>query len=156
MPYVIVVRNDYPDEKALRRVLDYALRTQWRGGYAVNAYNAFNEMLLVKKVYHKCGFCQLKHFYITFSSEEYRNLTYSDILDIGFQIGVMFREYQLVYCIHEDTQNVHLHFVMNTTSFVDGHQYSGGKYHFYGIEPILKTYLPNAKCKLFPTPDYSW
>ena len=34
--------------------------------------------------------------------------------------------YQIVYGIHEDTDNLHIHIVFNCTSFVDGKQYRGG------------------------------
>lgn len=155
MPFVIIVRNDYPDVGSLERVLNYALRTSWVGGYAINPQNAFCEALMVKTVYHKTNYSQLKHFFITFSKEEFNNLGYVDLLDIGFQIGEYFREHQLVYCIHTDTDHIHLHCVMNTTSFIDGHQYNGGRHYFFGIEPILKHYLPKAKVEFYTTEKYS-
>lgn len=155
MPYVIIVRNEYPDVGSLKRVLNYALRTSWVGGYAVNPENAFTEMLMVKTVYHKTEYSQLKHFFITFSPEESRNLMYFDMLDIGFEIGKYFHEHQIAYCVHRDTSHTHIHFVMNTTSFLDGHQYDGGRHYFFGIEKILKRYLPTAKVEFYTTEQYS-
>ena len=35
--------------------------------------------------------------------------------------------YQLVFAVHEDTDQVHVHFVMNQVSYVDGRKYSGTK-----------------------------
>lgn len=31
-----------------------------------------------------------------------------------------------MYSVHEDTDNYHIHFVMNTVSWVDGHVFSEG------------------------------
>ena len=41
MPNVIVVRNDYPDNASLMRVIDYVQRSQMGGGYAIDPAFAF-------------------------------------------------------------------------------------------------------------------
>lgn len=33
--------------------------------------------------------------------------------------------YQIVFGVHTDTRNIHIHFIMNTVSYVDGMMYSG-------------------------------
>lgn len=45
MPDVILIRNQYPDAAALRRVLDYVCRSGMIGGYAVDPVYAFRDFL---------------------------------------------------------------------------------------------------------------
>lgn len=54
-------------------------------------------------------------------------------------------KYQIFYAVHEDTDNVHIHFGMNTVSYVDGSMYAEGYGDYYRlvahIENIVKSYL---------------
>lgn len=51
--------------------------------------------------------------------------------------------------VHEDTDNIHIHFVMNTVSFVDGLKYSGGYDDLYNltnyVNKIYKEYSRGYK-----------
>jgi len=40
-------------------------------------------------------------------------------------------EYQMVFAVHTNTENPHIHFVMNQISYVDGHRYKGQKRDYY-------------------------
>lgn len=129
MPNVIVTRNSYPDAVALENVIHYVLdKAVVVGGYAVDcgSYAALEQMLFVKQAFHKTDALQLKHFFITFAHMEAALTDFEDLMNLGFATGRLFREYQMVYGVHLDGSHVHIHFVMNTTSFVDGHQYSDG------------------------------
>lgn len=155
MPNVIVVRNTYPDAASLKRVLDYVLRTPLCGGYGVDPCHAFDQMMLVKKAFHQTDGVQLKHFFITFTIEESYGLDFNDILSLGFQIGGIFHEYQVVYCIHLDSSHIHFHFVMNTVSFLDGHKYSNGLAVFKRICTFLKGQFTESQVHLCLTELYS-
>ena len=129
MPNVIVTRNSYPDAVALENVIHYVLdKAVVRGGYAVDcgSYAALEQMLFVKQAFHKTDALQLKHFFITFADNEMDLTDFDELLRLGLAVGQCFKEYQMVYGVHLDGSHVHMHFVMNTTSFVDGYQYSGG------------------------------
>ena len=43
-------------------------------------------------------------------------------------------EYQIAYSVHDSTDNVHIHFVMNRVSYVDGHRYQGKKKDYYDFK----------------------
>ena len=135
MPNLILVRNEYQDYRALWGVLDYVLRSNYYGGYGIDPDQAYRQMVLVKEAYHKRTGVQLKHFFLTFSNHEMLYMSFEDILNLGFEVGRFFGEYQLVYAIHLDSNSnhTHLHCVMNTTSFQDGHKYSDGLSKFNEI-----------------------
>lgn len=149
MPNILVVRNTYPDLPALKRVLRYVDKTQFLGGYAVDPDFAFDQMRLVKEAYHKTEGVQLKHFIVSFSNGEMAELDFQDLMKLGFEIGEVFGEYQMVYCIHLDSDHTHIHFVMNTVSFLDGRKYSDGVVGFQRIKQFWEEKYPKFQTKLY-------
>ncbi|MBQ8230915.1 MAG: relaxase/mobilization nuclease domain-containing protein [Lachnospiraceae bacterium] len=142
MPNVVIVRNTYPDEKALKNVLKYVLdKAVAVGGYGVypNMDAAYLQMKFVKEAFYQTDALQLKHFFITLDHSETTYIDDAELLQLGFVAGQVFQEYQMVYGIHYDGSHIHLHLVMNTTSFLDGHQYSDGITMFNRLCETLKT-----------------
>ena len=155
MPNLILVRNEYQDYRALRRVLTYVLRSNQYGGYGIDPARAYEQMVFVKEAYHKKSGVQLKHFFITFHDREMLYVGFEEILQLGLEVGKYFGEYQMVYGIHLDSNHVHLHFVMNTTSFMDGHKYSDGLSKFNGLCRYLRERFPRFEVHLFQSGHYS-
>ena len=158
MPKVVVVLNDYPDKRSLRDVIHYALdKSVCQGSYAVdwNSDMALEQMLLVKAAFHKEHNLQLKHFLITFASNEADLTDFDELMQLGFLTGQLFREYQMVYAVHWDSNHCHIHFVMNTTSFLDGHQYSDGLAMMNQLCALLRNRYPGYKVELLQTRKYS-
>ena len=155
MPNLILVRNEYQDYRALWGVLDYVLRSNYCGGYGIDPNQAYRQMVLVKEAYHKRTGVQLKHFFITFHDWEMLYMGFEDILQLGFEVGKYFGEYQMVYGIHLDSNHVHLHIVMNSVSFIDGHKYSDGLSKFNGLCRYLRERFPRFEVHLFQSGYYS-
>ena len=155
MPNLILVRNEYQDYRALRRVLTYVLRSNLYGGYGIDPSRAYEQMVFLKEAYHKKSGVQLKHFFITFHDREMLYVGFEDILQLGFDVGKYFGEYQMAYGIHLDSNHVHLHFVMNTTSFMDGHKYSDGLSKFNGLCRYLRERFLRFEVHLFQSGHYS-
>lgn len=148
MPNLLIVRNSYPDLESVQRLLNYVLRTSFYGGYAIDPEQAYDQMRLVKEAYHKTEGVQLKHFLITFSHEEMMHLDFKDLLELGFQVGKVLERYQIVYCIHLDSDYIHMHFVMNTVSFEDGKKYSDGLVGFQRVKDFLEKRFPKWNTQL--------
>lgn len=148
MPNLLIVRNSYPDLESVQRLLNYVLRTPFYGGYAIDPEYAFDQMRLVKEAYHKTEGVQLKHFLLTFSHEEMMHLDFKDLLELGFQVGKVLERYQIVYCIHLDSDYIHMHFVMNTVSFEDGKKYSDGLVGFQRVKDFLEKRFPKWNTQL--------
>lgn len=149
MPNILIVRNTYPDLPALKRVLRYVDKTQFLGGYAVDPDFAFDQMCLVKEAYHKTEGVLLKHFIVSFSNGEMAELDFQDLMKLGFEIGKVFGEHQIVYCIHLDSDHTHIHFVMNTVSFLDGRKYSDGLVGFLRVKQLLEEKYPKFQTELY-------
>ena len=148
MPNLLIVRNSYLDLGSVQRLLNYVLRTSFYGGYAIDPEQAYDQMRLVKEAYHKTEGVQLKHFLITFSHEEMMHLDFKDLLELGFQVGKVLERYQIVYCIHLDSDYIHMHFVMNTVSFEDGKKYSDGLVGFQRVKDFLEKRFPKWNTQL--------
>ena len=54
------------------------------------------------------------------------------------------REYQIVYAVHTNTDEVHIHLAMNQISYLDGHRYEGKKKDYYDFLQHIRcvTHLP--------------
>lgn len=149
MPNVIIINQDYYDAISLKNVTNYVKRLGIFGGYALDPSHAFDQMILVKRKFHKTNGIQLKHFLISFSNSEMYRLDFDDLLNIGFQTGVLFAEYQMVYGVHYDTAHFHLHVAMNTVSFVDGHKYSDGLAVFWKLKSWLQQMFPKSLVNVY-------
>lgn len=154
MPNLMIVQNEYNDSGALRRVLDYALNTPLKGGYAVDPEYAYQMMHLIKRAYGKTDGVQLKHFIVSFTQKEVYSLGFEDMKRLGFEIGKIMKNYQMVYGIHLDAGNEHIHFVMNTVSFQDGKKYADGIHGFYKVLKFLQEQFPGSVCRVFPSQSH--
>ncbi len=145
--------DDLLAHDSLETVIHYILHRKdngmpWRfiGGLGTNPIDAAFQFRAVKKFFRKEGESrrQLRHFIVSFEE----NLCVD-----AYTASVMAREiagyyadrYQIIYAVHEDTDNVHIHFGMNTVSYVDGSMYSEGYGDYYRLtayaENIVKAHF---------------
>ena len=158
MPNVVIVRNTYPDDAALNNVIHYALnKAAFYGGYGITPEigAAQMQMQFVKRAFYQTDALQLKHFFITYSHDEAAYIDFDEMMLTAFETAKLFREHQMVYGLHLDGSHVHVHIVMNTTSFIDGHQYSDGLSGFMKVCGMLKKKYPQYRVKLCQTKPYT-
>lgn len=73
---------------------------------------------------------RLRHTVLSFYESEH--VTPEQAYAYGQQIIHYYApEYQMAYAVHTNTENPHIHFVMNQISYVDGHRYRGQKKDYY-------------------------
>lgn len=103
MPNVVIVRNTYPDDQSMLRVIHYALDkavTVGAYGTSTNAEAAYMQMQFVKRAFFQTDTLQLKHFFITYSHEEAIFIDFDEMMLTAFEAGALFGKYQMVYgCI---------------------------------------------------------
>ena len=158
MPNVVIVRNTYPDIAALNNVIHYVLsKAAFQGGYGVTPEigEAQMQMQFVKKAFYQTDALQLKHFFITYSHEEAMYIDFDEMMLTAFEAARLFGEYQMVYGLHLDGSHVHVHIVMNTTNFEDGHQYCDGLSGFMKVCDMLKKKYPQYPVNLCQTRPYT-
>ena len=149
MPNIILIENSYPDTGSLLRVLNYALRSGDMGGYALDPACAYRQMSMVKSAYHKADGPQLLHFIISFSTADAYRMTMDEMLYIGFFAAQQFSSFQVAYALHSDTHHFHLHLVMNTVSYADGHRYADGRAGFWKLQDALQKLFPHSYVGLY-------
>ena len=106
-------------------------QVRFRGGYNVfmsqNVSEIITQFYAVRAVYGKYHGIQIRHFVLSFSSE-YDNVTPYQAWWIGYEICALFRaNYQIVFAVHEETDNLHLHFILNTVDLYTGQPFDCGK-----------------------------
>lgn len=120
-------KNLYCNKKALEYVLGYVLRddkTPHRiigaiGANPVSAEIAIRQFQKVKDVYRNTKGKKVIHFTVSFSDKERKQL--EEYLYIGYKISDYFKDnYQIIFALHEDTDNDHIHYAVNTVSYITG------------------------------------
>lgn len=142
--------SKYHDSEAVDTVLSYCVQecktpSSLIGGYGVNVKQASYEMQRLTDAYGKSNGLHLRHMVLSFSKYELTELGDDAIGEIykiaKYTAQYYANEYQIVYAIHEDTGNCHVHFVMNTTSYVNGKKYRGDKADYYQFQAYLRQFL---------------
>ena len=121
-----IVPNDYyRDSESISTLINYANRLNNSLTTGINcssdATTAINEFFYIRNFYQKNPARCIRHFIITSDSikNEYK------MLQLAYQIGLYYlNTYQVFIGVHNDTSNLHAHFIMNTVSFKDGLIYS--------------------------------
>ena len=148
MAVLKLLTKSYATDTALRNVINYIGKygLEYCGGFGVNPEYAYEEMLLVKKIWHKEDGQQVRHFVLSFAKEE--KLNTQQKLKLAYDICRYYPEFQCFFGCHYDTDNPHIHFVMNTVSAIDGHRYSGGPPDWYGLREYIESLLPGWPVRL--------
>ncbi len=127
---VKIVDEKYEEAKDLCNLLNYIFRdkdTGWHcryfGGANIDPYNALSEMMFIKNFYRKTEGRQARHFVVSLGSDSLIMPNEAD--QLAMQICAYYaNRFQIVYSVHEDTDNLHIHFVLNTVSYVDGKKFT--------------------------------
>ena len=75
----------------------------------------------------------LWHFVLSFDRYEEWWVTPAIAYQIAGRFAVFFDGHQVVYAVHEDTMNVHIHFMVNATDFYTGRKFENKKETFEHI-----------------------
>ena len=142
MPIIKAVNQGYPTPEDLDRVLEYLGRGGYLFGVGVCADVAFQQMMLVKELWHKTEGRQCRHIIVSFSN--YEDLTIDEAVSYGYQIAAYYGcQFQTIFALHLNTDHMHLHFVINSVSYIDGKKYSGGWADYYQFVAYIQSLMPN-------------
>lgn len=132
----------YFDDFALNDVINYIV-TPYKtpshliGTFGVRLEFAAQQMELVARAYNKYRNLRLRHWIISFGARDL--ISPIQAYYIAVEAARFYADlYQLVFAVHEDTDRVHVHFVMNQVSYVDGKKYSGTKKEYYDFIYYMK------------------
>lgn len=158
METVIIVNGNYKNSSCLKNEIHYVTNYEkthgYFGGRGINPYEPVRmveQMRLIKKVYDRAtGYRQLRHIVISF--EQNWNVTADKAFVIANEISKYYSErFQVCYGVHLDTDNIHIHFIQNTVSYVDGKMFSGGSMEldFFKryVRDVIEKYIPESMTK---------
>lgn len=131
MESIKIKRIDHPysRNKDMKQLLSYIIRDKngnivsyWdTRGTLRNEELAFKQIVAVQKILGKNTGRRLNHVVVSFPETE-RNIMAVQVVadEIADHFG---RQYQLVYGVHTDTENYHIHFAISTVSFINGEKW---------------------------------
>ena len=147
MPILKVKNHSYAGKEALENVINYVLRSEYCGGLAVDPEHAVFQMELIKQLWLKTDGRQVRHIILSFSKNEI--LCNYEAMEYGYQICHFFGDrFQIVFALHTDTDYAHLHFVLNTVSFVDGFKFSAGLPDYLALRSYIQSLMPHWRVEL--------
>ena len=138
-------KGKYFDEMAKEDVISYVIDDNkmihnYSGGVQVDEHDIAGSMKQVSAHFQKETGVQIRHFIISFESYELSNpLIVNEIaMHVVRYLG---KEYQAIYAVHENTESLHIHIIMNSVSYIDGHRYRGTKAEHYEFMDFLRNVL---------------
>lgn len=122
------------DDNSYRNCIGYIFDPQkaaYIGGCNINyAKTAAAEMEQTAIAFGKNSGKRVRHSIISFDQREH--ITPEQANNYALKIIQHYApEYQIVYAVHTNTDEVHIHLVMNQISFRGGHRYGGKKKDYY-------------------------
>ena len=86
-----------------------------------------NQFYAVRHVSGKYRGIQIRHYILSFSAE-YDKVTAYQAYRIGDEIAKIFRaDHQVLFAVHEEKDNLHIHFLVNTIDLHTGRALNNGK-----------------------------
>ena len=122
------------DDNSYNDCINYIFNPQkaaYIGGCNISsAQTAAAEMEQTAIAFGKNSGKHVRHSIVSFDRQEH--ITPEQANDYAQRIVQHYSpEYQIVYAIHTNTDEVHIHLVMNQISYLDGHRYGGKKKDYY-------------------------
>ena len=140
-----IPKGDYKNKDAVSRVIDYICRLDnpeqvgGMGVFPLYVEDMVNQFLAVKRIYHKEEGKQVFHIFISF--EKSLGFTVDEVMEMGYEIAAYWGyDRQVMFAVHDDTQNIHIHMAINTVAYTNG-EYKA----YYPIEDITEYVKPIVK-----------
>lgn len=143
-----IVDKKYELIDDIRRVISYVInpmKTDYVGANGViptTAQSIASQFLLVKNTYNKLEGRQLRHFIVSFTDNE--AISPEKAFYLAYEIAEYYgNDYQIAFAVHDDTDYVHVHFVMNSVNYNTGIKYAGGFEDFNNLKAYINNTVEN-------------
>ena len=134
----------YRESDAIARVVHYIMNPykarHYYGVYGADIHNPAASMNMISEQFGKANGVRLHHFVISFYPNELRDPIIVDEIARRFA-ECLACEYQMVYAVHEDKEQLHIHIVINSVSYIDGHRYRGSREEFKAMQHYMRAVL---------------
>lgn len=136
----------YQDSHARHNVINYVLNPQKAlsrriNGNEIDLFNAALSMDAVAEKFEKNIGVRLRHYILSFAPTELRDPCVAFVIASQFMLEYFAPKYQVILALHENTPNLHVHFVVNSVSYIDGQKYRGTRADHYEMMQTLRRIL---------------
>ena len=149
--YIKEKNESYSSARDLAALIQYietdkptGRKCYYRGYIYTSPYNAVDEFLYVKHYYGKLNGRYARHLIISFDKQE--QLTDDELYELGFEFARYYgNDRQIVFAVHTNTDNHHIHMAINTVSFIDGSKLHENYADFYALKAHIERTLQEYK-----------
>ena len=148
MALLIVVNKEYKDDGAVyEQLFQYITRqdkaiqglTGSQYLYPVNDAVSIGKQMREVNLLNSNNGRALWHFILSFDRYNEHYITPMTAYNIGRKILALVDGHQAVYAVHEDTGNLHIHFMVNATDFYNGRKIENKRETFENITELCQT-----------------
>lgn len=100
------------------------------------AESAFDEMMSVKKAFHKEGGREFIHIVQSFSHSE--KITLEKVHELGMKLAEYFENYQVLVVTHLDREHLHSHLIINSVNFENGKKFQQSKKEMEQVKEYMR------------------
>lgn len=145
MAIIKIVNEKYYSSTSIKNLINYATDYDKTygliGAIGTNPYDIdkmISQMMAVKNAYGKREDCrQARHIVVSF--EENESVDPEAAYTIAYDIARFYTgKYQVCFGVHLNTDNIHIHFIQNTVSYVDGKLFSGSCFELSQFKTFVK------------------
>ena len=154
-------QGKYKDDDALNDVLTYCTRPGKAAcvdGIGLYPPNAAYEMERLALAFGKDHGVRLRHWILSFSKAELKRTSRKALPDMLHRFGwyaasYYGHQYQILFAVHLDSEDPHIHFVMNTVNFQTGKKYLGNAADYYAYQRYLRDFFNSCGMELVTVAD---
>jgi len=97
------------------------------GTFACLSEHGIDDWISVKKAYHKSNGKQGEHIALSLTPDR-KNVSNEEYLQVAEEVAdSLFQDYNYIYAVHIDSTYRHIHFLLNSVSYVDGKRFHSSK-----------------------------
>lgn len=128
MPVIKSINKPYRKSNDLKNLVAYAVKPTHclegiygaQGLIKSDALDMWKQMQSEKEHFRKTDGKQAHHYIVSFSEREMQTIGPLEAQAIGYKACRFFEDYQVVFGVHTNEDNLHIHFILNSVSYKNG------------------------------------
>ena len=161
MPVFKAINKHYNTHEDLWNLINYVIADEHcvekvygaQGIVKSQTDNMYQQMINVKKYFRKEEGRQALHYVLSFSKDEEEYIGLQEALEIGYRIAYFFSGWQVLFGVHTNTEHLHIHFVVNNTSYENGKSFSMGIRGLQQGQVIARNAVMNYRLRAMPVEE---
>lgn len=159
MPIFKAINKQYTSNRDLKNLVSYAVRKDkcFNKNYGAQgiikgtAEEMYQQMMGVKRYFQKTSGRQAMHYMLSFDINENAYIGICEAMEIGYRFAEYLQGFQVVFGIHTDTDDLHMHFIINSVSYINGKKINMGPMELQWmknmVQQMVKDYNSEVKNK---------